>query len=141
MKRTNDFAVFWKVLDDNLQERHHVHPVHTLQEIELLHSRFPDNIVQYNAYYQGEVVAGMTFYISKNMIHSQYCSSNDIGKKLGAVDTIYDKVMHQDYADYKYLDFGRSTEGIGDVLNEGLIAQKEGFGGRGVIYDTYEWEI
>ena len=141
VKRTDDFTSFWKVLDDNLQERHHVHPVHTLAEIELLHCRFPENIVQYNAYYQGKVVAGMTFYISRNMVHGQYCSSNDTGKDLGAVDAIYDKVMYHDYADYKYLDFGRSTEGIGDVLNEGLIAQKEGFGGRGVIYDTYEWDI
>lgn len=141
VERTEDFSAFWKVLNDNLQERHHVHPVHTLEEIELLHSRFPDNIVQYNAYYHGEVVAGMTFYISKNMIHGQYCSSNNIGKELGAVDAIYDKVMYKDYPDYKYLDFGRSTEGIGDILNEGLIAQKEGFGGRGVVYDTYEWEL
>ncbi len=142
VKKTDDFASFWKVLNDNLQERHHVHPVHTLAEIELLHSRFPDNIVQYNSYYQGEVVAGMTFYLSKGgMIHGQYCSSNDIGKKLGAVDAIYNKVMYEDYPDYKYLDFGRSTEGIGDVLNEGLISQKEGFGGRGVVYDTYEWEL
>lgn len=141
VKRTDDFASFWKVLNDNLQERHNVRPVHTLQEIELLHKRFPDNIVQYNSYYQGEVVAGMTFYISRNMIHGQYCSSNDIGKELGAVDAIYNKVMYEDYPDYKYLDFGRSTEGIGDVLNEGLIAQKEGFGGRGVVYDTYEWEL
>ena len=141
VKRTNDFASFWKVLDDNLQERHHVHPVHSLEEIELLHNRFPKNIVQYNAYYQGEVVAGMTFYISKNVLHGQYCSSNDMGKKLGAVDAIYDKVMYHDYADYKNLDFGRSTEGIGNILNEGLIAQKEGFGGRGVVYDTCEWDI
>ncbi len=142
VKKTDDFASFWKVLDDNLQKRHQVHPVHTLAEIELLHSRFPDNIVQYNSYYKGEVVAGLTFYLNKGvMIHGQYCSSNDIGKELGAVDAIYNKVMYEDYPDYKYLDFGRSTEGNGDFLNEGLIAQKEGFGGRGVVYDTYEWEL
>ncbi len=142
VKRTDDFAGFWKVLDDNLMKRHHAHPVHTLEEIELLHSRFPNNIVQYNSYYQGEVVAGLTFYLNKGvMIHGQYCSSNDIGKELGAVDAIYNKVMYEDYPDYKYLDFGRSTEGNGDYLNEGLIAQKEGFGGRGVIYDTYEWDL
>ena len=142
VKRTDDFAGFWKVLEDNLMERHHAHPVHTLEEIELLHSRFPDNIVQYNSYYKGEVVAGLTFYLNRGvMIHGQYCSSNAIGKELGGVDAIYDKVMYHDLADYKYLDFGRSTEGDGHILNEGLIAQKEGFGGRGVIYDTYEWEL
>lgn len=30
----------------------------------------------------------------------------------------------------KYFDFGISTEQNGKYLNEGLIAQKEGFGGR-----------
>ena len=40
-----------------------------------------------------------------------------------------------------YFDFGISTEDGGRVLNEGLIYQKEGFGGRAVCYDTYEWDI
>lgn len=141
VERTTDFAPFWKVLEDNLMTRFGVHPVHTLKEIELLHSRFPDNIVQYNATINGEVVAGMTFYLSPQVIHGQYCSSNDIGKETGAVNAIYDKVMYSDFPDYQYLDFGRSTEGDGSVLNEGLIAQKEGFGGRGICYDTYEWTL
>ena len=37
-----------------------------------------------------------------------------------------------------WLDFGISTEEAGRYLNEGLIAQKEGFGGRTVVYETYE---
>ena len=45
VKKENNFEDFWKVLDANLEERYQVHPVHTLQEIELLHSRFPDNII------------------------------------------------------------------------------------------------
>ena len=34
-----------------------------------------------------------------------------------------------------------STENMGNVLNESLIFQKEGFGGRGVIYDIYEYNL
>ena len=37
----------------------------------------------------------------------------------------------------EYLDFGISTEQDGKWLNEGLIFQKEGFGGRAVCYDQY----
>ena len=40
-----------------------------------------------------------------------------------------------------YIDFGTSTEQGGTYLNEGLIKQKEGFGGRAVVYDTYELNI
>ena len=52
-----------------------------------------------------------------------------------------DYVMHHDFPDYPYMDFGRSTEGDGSILNEGLVAQKEGFGGRTICYDTYEWDV
>ena len=49
--------------------------------------------------------------------------------------------MYEDFPDYPYLDFGRSTEGDGSVLNDGLVAQKEGFGGRAICYDTYDWTL
>ena len=139
--RTDDFAPFWQVLNENLMNRHQVHPVHSLQEIQLLYERFPKNILQYNALLDGQVVAGMTFYLTSQVVHGQYCSSNDLGKESGAVDAIHDYVMHHDFPDYPYMDFGRSTEGDGSILNEGLVAQKEGFGGRTICYDTYEWDV
>ena len=139
--RTDDFAAFWNVLEANLMERHQVHPVHTLEEIQLLHKKFPNNILQYNAILNGEVVAGMTFYLTQQVLHGQYCSSNDTGKAYGAVDAIHDYVMHHEFPEIPYMDFGRSTEGNGSILNEGLVAQKEGFGGRTICYDTYEWDI
>jgi hypothetical protein len=138
--REDNFRAFWPVLENNLVDRHGVRPVHTVEEIELLHSRFPKHIIQYNAYYQGEVVAGLTFYLSPQVLHGQYCSSTPVGKKVGAVDAIYERAMNEDFSDYQYLDFGRSTEGDGSILNDGLVAQKEGFGGRAICYDTYEWE-
>lgn len=138
--REDNFRAFWPVLENNLVDRHGVRPVHTVEEIELLHSRFPKHIVQYNAYYEGEVVAGLTFYLSPQVLHGQYCSSTPVGKKVGAVDAIYERAMYEDFPNYQYLDFGRSTEGDGSILNDGLVAQKEGFGGRAVCYDTYEWE-
>lgn len=138
--REDNFRAFWPVLENNLVDRHGVRPVHTVEEIELLHSRFPKHIIQYNAYYEGEVVAGLTFYLSPQVLHGQYCSSTPVGKKVGAVDAIYERAMYEDFPDYQYLDFGRSTEGDGSILNDGLVAQKEGFGGRAICYDTYEWE-
>ena len=139
VRRDNRFRAFWPVLENNLQDRHGVKPVHTVEEIELLDARFPRNIVHYNAYLGDDVLAGLTFYISPQVLHGQYCSSTPLGKKLGAVDALYEKAMYEDFTDYMYLDFGRSTEGDGSILNDGLVAQKEGFGGRAICYDTYEW--
>lgn len=141
VKREDNFRAFWPVLENNLADRHGVRPVHTVEEIELLHSRFPRHIVQYNAYYEGTVVAGLTFYLSPQVLHGQYCSSTPVGKEVGAVDAIYERAMYEDFPDYQYLDFGRSTEGDGSILNHGLVAQKEGFGGRAICYDTYEWTL
>lgn len=141
VRREDNFRAFWPVLENNLSDRHGVRPVHTVEEMELLHARFPNHIVQYNAYYDGEVVAGMTFYLSPQVLHGQYCSSTPVGKQIGAVDAIYERAMYEDFPDYRYLDFGRSTEGNGSILNDGLVAQKEGFGGRAICYDTYEWTL
>lgn len=38
-------------------------------------------------------------------------------------------------------DFGVSCEQEGRYLNEGLAAQKEGFGARAVVYDSYRIEL
>lgn len=39
---------------------------------------------------------------------------------------------------FRYFDFGVSTEQNGLFLNSGLLFQKQGFGGRGICYDTYK---
>lgn len=134
-------ADFWKVLEDNLIKCHNVKPIHSLHEITLLKKRFPQNIVLYNAYLHGKVMGGILLYITKKVIHAQYSSANEEGKKLGVLDAIYDKIINNDYKEYKIFDWGRSTEQDGHILNENLILQKEGFGGRAVIYDTYEYTI
>ncbi len=138
---SEDFASFWQILTDNLQTNYHVSPVHSLDEIRLLHSRFPRQLVLYMALLNGEPVAGLVVYLSPQVVHAQYSSATPLGKELGAMDALYDHVMNRVYADYRYLDFGRSTEGDGSVLNASLVSQKEGFAGRTICYDTYEWDL
>jgi len=139
VKRDASLAEFWPVLNDNLQKKFQARSVHTLEEIELLKSRFPNEIIQYSAYCDGKIVGGVTFYVMGHVLHGQYSGTTDEGKRLGAMEAIYEQVMYHDYQDLKYLDFGTSNEQGGLVLNEGLIAHKEGYGGRTVMYDTYEW--
>lgn len=72
--------------------------------MELLKSRFPENIIQYNAYRNGHIIGGLTFYITQQVIHGQYSSTNDEGKEFGAMEAIYEQIMYHDYPDYPYLD-------------------------------------
>lgn len=132
---------FWPVLNHNLKQRFNATSVHSLKEILLLKSRFPENIVQYNALLDGQVIGGITFYVMGRLLHGQYSGTTDVGKNTGAMEAIYDQVMFHDYAHMKYLEFGTSNEQGGLVLNEGLIAHKEGYGGKTVCYDTYQWTL
>ena len=143
VERSDDFAPFWQVLTDNLGTKYGVRPVHSVSEIELLHSRFPDNIVQYVAKDgDGRVVAGIVLYVTPRVVHAQYSSASPVGKKLGAIDFLYDHIMNTCCDGIPYFDFGRSTENPdGSGLNEQLVFQKEGYGGRGICYDIYEWTL
>ena len=139
---SNDFSSFWKVLSDNLGNKYGVKPVHSLKEIEMLHSRFPDNIILYQAVRGDEVLGGVVLYVSQQVVHAQYSSATPEGKKLGVIDLIYSQIILHDYHNYLYFDFGRSTENPdGSGLNEQLVFQKEGFGGRGLCYDIYQYDL
>ena len=140
ISRENGFGKFWKVLEDNLMQRYGVHPVHTLDEISLLASRFPD-IELYEAHLGGETIGGVVLYVCGKVAHVQYISANELGKKIGAIDLTFNKIIDVVKPRCRYLDFGKSTEQFGYFLNKGLIFQKEGFGGRAVCYDTYEWTL
>lgn len=138
---SNDVDGFWHVLEDNLGNRYNAKPVHTANEMKLLMSRFPNNIRLYVAKMNGEIVGGTLIYVTPQVVHTQYISASVEGKKHGALDLLFDYIINKVYANCRYFDFGKSTEQGGAYLNEPLIFQKEGFGGRGVCYDWYQWKL
>ena len=141
IKETNDFETFIALENSVLQERHGTKAVHTSQELHLLQSRFPQNIKLFGAFYQGKLIAGTVLFIYDNAIHTQYMAANEIAREIGALDLTIATVI-ETYKDSKdWLDFGISTEDGGHYLNEGLIAQKEGLGGRTNVYQTWRVEI
>ena len=138
VKETDDFAVFWKILEDNLRERYDAAPVHSLAEITMLKDRFPDNIRLFMAYDSCHCPqAGTVIYDTNGVAHSQYISSTSEGKQLHAVDILFSEVVRHYASTHRYFDFGTSNEQGGTFLNETLIHQKEGFGARAIIYDAW----
>ena len=134
----SDLEAFWNILAGILMEKHRKRPVHTVAELQLLHNRFPEKIKLHVVRDGSEVVAGILVYDMGHVVHAQYIASSDSGKWNGALDLLFHKLITEVYADRSYFDFGVSTENGGGYLNEGLIFQKEGFGARSVVYDTYE---
>ena len=141
VERSTDFAGFWQVLNDNLRMKYNSKPVHTLDEISLLASRFPDNIVLYLAKLHGDILAGMVVYVSTQVARAQYPAATALGKQLGAIDVLYDRIVCYDYHHLPYFEFGTSAMPDSNAINETLIFQKEGFGGRGICFDRYEWTL
>lgn len=139
---SEDYAAFWQILSDNLLQKFGAKPVHTLSEIRLLHSRFPDCIRLWTAYGEtGGLLAGTVLYVTDRVVHSQYISASPEGKRLHAVDALYEHLIREAYADADFIDLGTSNMPHSSDLHESLIYQKEGFGGRAVCYDTYEWTL
>jgi len=139
---SEDYETFWEILSTNLMETYQATPVHTLEEIKLLHARFPENIKLYVARQEdGKMLGGTLLYITPKVVHTQYISASEEGKQKHALDALFMQLIQEEYKDWDYFDFGTSNEDGGKVLNTSLIYQKEGFGGRAVIYDTYEWEL
>jgi hypothetical protein len=141
IEETEDYTSFWRILTDNLHQRYGLTPVHTVEEILLLHQRFPEHIRLVVAKENDVVVGGTVLYVTDRVVHSQYIAANARGKEIHALDLLFEVVIRQSLEDHPYFDFGISTEEHGTYLNEQLIYQKEGFGGRGLCYDWYEWTL
>lgn len=132
-----DFDSFITLENEVLAEHHNATAVHSGAELSLLHERFPEQIKLYVGRYGGEIIAGCVVFVYDNLVHTQYLAANDLAREIGALDFVIFNLIEM-YAPTKtWFDFGKSTEGDGTFLNEGLIAQKEGFGGRTVVYQTW----
>jgi hypothetical protein len=137
---SDDLAGYHNLLADVLA-RHGATPVHSLEEIQLLKSRFPENIRLFGGFVDQRLMAGTIVFDTGRVAHTQYLASSDEGRDIGALDAVLASLSTEIFKGREYLSFGISTEDGGHVLNEGLISQKEGFGGRSFVHDFYELDI
>lgn len=128
---------YWTLLSDVLAKYHSATPVHSFGEMQLLMTRFPQQIQLYVVRSGEEIVAGCLVFLMRNVARIQYIASNDAGRELGALDYLFHHLINERFRDFAYIDMGTSMAEDGVHLNEGLIFQKEGFGARAVCFDTY----
>lgn len=140
VRESEDIPSFWAIVE-TLLSSYNSRPVHSLAEIQHLHALFPSNIRLFSAYHDDQMVAGVLIFESKMVARSQYISANETGKNFGALDLIFDHLLSEVYPAKRYFDFGTTTTGGGYELNPGLSDQKEGFGARTVVQDTYELNL
>lgn len=139
--QTQQIVEFWKMLSVNLEKNHAKKPVHSETELSLLMKAFPENIKLFVAVHETNIFGGVLIFENKTIAHAQYIASTEDGRKIGAIDLIFDYVIKYYERDKRYFSFGISTEDQGRYLNEGLVDQKEGFGARAVTHDFYSVTI
>ncbi|MCG3189081.1 MAG: hypothetical protein LKCHEGNO_01324 [Burkholderiaceae bacterium] len=129
----------WPVLQSNLARAHGARPVHRLDEVQLLASRFPQQIQCRVALCEKRVVAGVVLFVTARVSHAQYIASSEEGQALGALDFVFHHAIAEAQAmQQRHFSFGISTENGGQTLNDGLHRFKSEFGAGGVVHDTYE---
>lgn len=142
VNQESDFAPFWDILNQRLEERYNTVPVHTLEEMQLLQNRFPERIKLYTARLAdtSELLAGILVYVTDTVVHSQYISSTPQGRAMKTLPTILERILRE-HDRCKFFDFGTSCENGGLILNPGLSEQKYGLGGRTAVYLTMRLDI
>lgn len=138
VEETNDFELFWnEILRPNLDVKHGVKPVHNLEEITLLKSRFKNNIRQFNVFFEDKIVGGTTIFETDKVAHCQYISGNADKNELGSLDFLHHHLIENVFKDKSYFDFGTSNINAGQQINKGLLFWKEGFGARSIPQGFY----
>ncbi|AMV72662.1 hypothetical protein JCM30471_11780 [Desulfuromonas carbonis] len=141
IRPSDDYDSFMAIEARLLLEKYGTKPVHSTAELQLLAGRFPGNIKLFGAFCNDELHAGLIIYSGANVAHVQYMATTEAGRECGALDLLVQQVIAL-YADQvRFFDFGISTEEGGRILNAGLLAQKEMFGARAVVHDTYQWDL
>lgn len=139
IKEELNFELFWnEILIPNLDNKHKVKPVHTVEEITILQQKFPEKIRHFNVYHEDKIVAGTTVFITDKVLHPQYISGNKQKNELGSLDFLYNHLITEVFKDENYFDFGISHEQNGKKINEGLLFWKETFGAKTTIQNFYE---
>ena len=141
IQKSTNFEAFWNdILIPNISYQHSSKPTHTLEEISLLASHFPNNISLYNVYQGNTLVGGTIIFETKHVANVQYISGNNNKQALGTLDFLFQYMIKEKFCYKKYFSFGISNENLGMNVNEGLLYWKECFGARSISHEFYEIE-
>lgn len=137
VRTSDEYDRFWPLLTSNLEARHGVTPVHSLDEITLLAGRFPEQIQLFGAYRGDSLEAGAVTYLTETVCHAQYSASSDQAREVRGLDLVFAHIIDSFRGRARFFDFGISTEQGGHAVNQGLLAYKQRFGARAVMHDFY----
>lgn len=133
------YEAYHQMLTANLASKHEVTPTHSLEEMHYLKEKFPDHFHLVSAYHENQLVAGIwTIRVTKDVVHIFYVAQDYHFKHLYATSLLVNQIIEQAKKEgCTYLNFGVSTENLGEVVNVGLYNFKESFGGHGISRSVF----
>jgi hypothetical protein len=134
--RDTSVGDFYPLLQDVLRTRHDTDPVHSLAELAGLQNAFPQRLVVRCAWLGGKPVAGTLLFRYDGVWHTQYLAASEAGRDANALDLVISTVIEEAAAaGAECFSFGTSmTDGN---VNERLLWQKESFGARTILFDSW----
>jgi len=141
IEESDNYSDFWLLMEKNLFLKYSAKPVHTPSEIKHLNKIFSKNIKLYIAKVNNTIVGGTVIFLFNKVLKVQYAHASHDGKSIGCIDALYLFLIENYSEKFDYIDFGSSNIDNGNILQENLIHQKEGFGARGVVNKIYEYQL
>ncbi|AYA37198.1 GNAT family N-acetyltransferase [Hymenobacter oligotrophus] len=142
IEQSVNFHDFWAIMASSLMKTHGVRPVHTAEELLLLHQSNPNNIILFTASVGDKIVGGTLLFMdeSKGFVHSQYTHANEEGREIRAIDAmVVTAAMYAQKKGIRKFSFGIST--VNSEINYGLLSQKEDFGSVIELMHIYEKQL
>ena len=93
--------------------------------------------MQYNVYFEDEIIAGITLFHFKNGVKSQYGATTVLGEKYRALDFLFITLIENFKDKVSFFDMGTVTENNELGYNPGLLKQKEELGCSVYTQDFY----
>lgn len=134
---SDDLGRFCAILENNLKLRHNVKPTHSLEELQLLRTLFPDRIKLFAAYKQSRMIAGIVIFVCNEKVALAFYISHDeeMQEYRGVNMLFYEAIRWCIRQRFQFLDFGIFT--VSMKPNWGLARFKESFGALGIFRDTF----
>lgn len=136
IEQSTCFADYWQILRNTLGRKYGAKPVHTLDEIERLHRLFPENIHLLLSKWNDQTLSGAVLFVTDQVVHAQYLCSSPEGDEQHSNELMVDYILEH-YGQHRYFDFGTSADEGPLGINPTLLAAKESYGCRAIMYDTY----
>ena len=142
VEQSGNYSEFYTILKNNLKIRHGVLPTHTLDELMLLKSLFPEQINLFGAFSDGKMIAGVLNFICNNdVVLAFYISHDEKYQEIRALNLLFYFIFEWAIENkFKVFDFGIFT--VREEPNMGLARFKENFGASGMFRDTFliQWK-